>query len=586
MTPSEFQKQFLRLILAAWVIPAVFGLSFLMFIEIFTVDQMISMLTSPLEPIFVLSALTAAYFYFKRISGKICRYIENPEQSSNEEVVQVITGFPHRFWVWFLTYLIVAPVTVIYSAELYSDFVATPIDWFRVNLVALIVSILVGLPIFFLILDLFGKIIVDIPISKPIISIKLKVVLIGALVPLLIDTMLVQYYWTRTGFFSFETFVIWLSLEIVAIIGSLIFAKSFGQSLEPLALMLTEKDHQKINANQEMQPKSIDELGILTIKYRDLLTSLQEKHNALELKSSELEDKVNERTRELKLKTLDLQETNSNLQAAKKELIAHRDNLQVLVENKTHDLEDAKNKAEKANEAKTEFLSNISHELRTPMHAILSYSSLGLRKIDAPKEKLANYFTHIRNSGDRLLGLIDNLLDITKLESGNMEFSFNNENLYSIVNDSIKELSALAGEKNKSLELKSDTNEYIAEVDASAIHQVVLNLLSNALKFSPVEDAIVVSIQKALLESSDSNYLPGIGVSVSNNGVDIPERELNDIFDAFIQSSRTNTGAGGTGLGLSISRSIIEGHHGRIWAENRPEGGAIFQFILPIKQID
>ena len=142
--------------------------------------------------------------------------------------------FPFYFWTIFLIYLLVAPSTVIISAEIYSDFVAFPVDWFRIHLVALIVSIIVGLPIFFLILDLFGRALGPIKLHKPHITIKAKVFMIGALVPLLIDTMLVQYYWSRTGFFTFETFIVWLALELLAIAGSIIFVRSISQSLHPL----------------------------------------------------------------------------------------------------------------------------------------------------------------------------------------------------------------------------------------------------------------------------------------------------------------------------------------------------------------
>ncbi|MGW8229378.1 MAG: hypothetical protein ACWGOW_10775, partial [Gammaproteobacteria bacterium] len=113
--------------------------------------------------------------------------------------------FSLHYWGLFLVYLLLAPASVIISAQIYTDYVAQPVDWFRIHLVALIVSIIVGLPIFFLILDLFGRALRDIEFVRAHITVKTKVFLIGALVPLLIDTMIVQYYWTRTGFFSFET---------------------------------------------------------------------------------------------------------------------------------------------------------------------------------------------------------------------------------------------------------------------------------------------------------------------------------------------------------------------------------------------
>ena len=582
MKPSDFQKQFLILILAAWIIPAIFGLGFLIFIEMFTIGQMLKILTNPIEPIFVLSA----FLYFRKTSQQICSYLNNPNEAACEEVILKIKSFPFNFWLYFLLYLLIAPVTVIYSAELYSDFSATPIDWFRINLVALIVSILVGLPIFFLIIDLFGKIIADIPLSKPIVSIKIKVILIGALVPLLIDTMLVQYYWTRTGFFSTETFVIWLALEIMAIFGSVIFAKSFGQSLQPLELALVENKFANISLDRDMRPNSIDELGILTIKYNELLKHLQDQHNALEKKSIELEDRVIERTKALELKTTDLQTSNDDLLTARSELTAHRDNLQEMVNAKTFDLQKEKEKAVNANQVKTEFLANMSHELRTPMHAILSFSQLGLKRIDGSKEKLETYFSTIRKSGDRLLVLINNLLDISKLESGEFQYTFCENDLCSTTRNCITELSELANSKKISIELLSETSECKAEFDNAAIEQVIVNLLSNALKFSPDNSSILIEIKKDSIATIDSKEQSILHFSICDNGVGIPESEFDNIFNAFIQSSNTKTGAGGTGLGLSISRSIINGHHGKIWVKNRPEDGSEFHFIIPASQTE
>ena len=110
--------------------------------------------------------------------------------------------FAFHFWLFFLTYLLIAAAVTITSAELYTDFAPQPVDWFRINLVALIVSIIVGLPLFFTIFDLFGKYFGPVVLLRPVVTIKTRVFLIGALVPLLIDTMLVQYYWSRTGFFA------------------------------------------------------------------------------------------------------------------------------------------------------------------------------------------------------------------------------------------------------------------------------------------------------------------------------------------------------------------------------------------------
>ena len=148
----------------------------------------------------------------------------------------------------FLVYLIAAPFSVIWAAEIYTDFHAKPVDYFRIELVALIVSIIVGLPIFFMMFDLFGRALGKLELKRPILTIRSKVFLIGALIPLLIDTMLVQYYWTRTGYFNLETIGMWAILEMLAIGGSLIFARSFGLSLAPLQTY-GDVDHPLVQTN-------------------------------------------------------------------------------------------------------------------------------------------------------------------------------------------------------------------------------------------------------------------------------------------------------------------------------------------------
>jgi PAS domain S-box-containing protein len=280
---QTFRKKFRLLIFNAWNVPAIFGLSFILYVKILSVPEMVAVMTHPLEPLFIVAWVSFSLWYFIRFSRPIVAYLENPSEASVGEAIRCIRLFPIHFWSLFLVYLVMAPVSVIWSAELSTGFVAQPVDWFRINMVALIVSIIVGLPIFFLILDLFGKALTGVPLEKPHITIKTKVFLIGALVPLLIDTMLVQYYWSRTGFFTTETFVVWLFLELLAIAGSLIFVRSFGQSLAPLETVF-ESHQPYLGVNLDvLKSQSTDEIGVLTSAYRDVLSNLQIQSEMLEL---------------------------------------------------------------------------------------------------------------------------------------------------------------------------------------------------------------------------------------------------------------------------------------------------------------
>ena len=274
LSADRFQRRFLHLILLAWTIPPVFGLSFLLYIHMFTPAQMGQVLISPLEPGFIVVTLIFALVYFRRLAQPIADYLASPDDEEKAAAALArVRAFPVHFWGVFLIYLLLAPSTVIYSAELYAGFLATPVDWFRIHLVALIVSILVGLPIFFGLFNLFGLALQAIPLQRPVVAIRTKVFLIGALVPLLVDTMLVQYYWTRTGYFTTETFVIWAFLQVLAVAGALMFVRSFGQSLRPLEGVV-EGQNPLLSQQHHLRALSTDELGVLTGRYGGLLEHL------------------------------------------------------------------------------------------------------------------------------------------------------------------------------------------------------------------------------------------------------------------------------------------------------------------------
>jgi len=250
-------------------------------------------------------------------------------------------------------------------------------------------------------------------------------------------------------------------------------------------------------------------------------------------------------------------------------------------------LRDAKHAAEAANEAKSQFLTNMSHELRTPLHGILSFAAFGVKNLaqrqcrqatvetgtgcEQTDRELQEYFQLIQKSGQMLLNLVNDLLDLAKLESGRMEFQFKPVDLEALVLAAVDELHPLAREHGLAIETRS-TSDSLAFADAARLWQVLRNLLGNAIKFSPPGGHIEIE-----LNGRDD----GVEVRVLDQGPGIPEEELEAVFDKFVQSSKTRTGAGGTGLGLAICREILDAHHGRIWAENRPSGGAILTFLVP-----
>ncbi|OHX15417.1 hypothetical protein BI343_01600 [Chromobacterium amazonense] len=237
----------------------------------------------------------------------------------------------------------------------------------------------------------------------------------------------------------------------------------------------------------------------------------------------------------------------------------------------------AKVLAEETSRAKTEFLANMSHELRTPLHAILGFTEMGqLRARSLEDIKLEQYFGRINASGNRLLTLLNDLLDMAKMEVGRMDYSISRNNLSQCLRDACDEITPLAGRSQIRLQLECVPELLIADIDPFRIGQVIRNLLSNAVKFSPA--GADIQVHAKLIEQEGREWAI---VSVEDAGPGIPEKELETIFDKFIQSSTTKTGAGGTGLGLAISREIIHAHHGQIRAQNRPDGGAVFTFCIP-----
>ena len=237
-------------------------------------------------------------------------------------------------------------------------------------------------------------------------------------------------------------------------------------------------------------------------------------------------------------------------------------------------LEQVTQEAQTANQAKSEFLSIMSHELRTPLHGILSFATFGIKKYRSESpDRLLEYFKQIEHCGRTLLQLLNDLLDLAKLESGKMVFEFQPADFHTLVESILQEFHALSSERKITITYKKPKIPHTLNLDSMRITQVLRNLLSNAIKFSLMNGSVEIKTEKL------HNCLR---VSVIDNGIGIPENELELVFQKFTQSSKTQPIFGGSGLGLRICQEILAGHNGRIWARNNAKGGSTFTFELPV----
>ena len=276
---------------------------------------------------------------------------------------------------------------------------------------------------------------------------------------------------------------------------------------------------------------------------------------------------------QLEQRSDELYQAIQTIEQQQKEVRQHRDHLQELVDEKTEDLNQARIRAEEADRAKSEFLANMSHELRTPLHSILSFSQFGMERLGkVDNEKIRSYLEKIHYSGEIQLNLVNDLLDLARLESNSQELFFKQYNLYLLIKSVMAELSSLYENKNIRVSIISEENELYIQCDSSKIMQLIRNLLGNAIKFSPQNSEISIICER----KADS-----IKMTVKDQGPGVPDAEKELIFDKFNQSSRTRTGAGGTGLGLAICAQIIDAHKGQIWVEDTESEGAAFNVILP-----
>lgn len=256
--------------------------------------------------------------------------------------------------------------------------------------------------------------------------------------------------------------------------------------------------------------------------------------------------------------------------------------------------EQTNKKLEKLERLKSEFISIVSHELRTPLTAIKNSLDIILSgKAGALTEHMDKFLNMAKRNSARLSGIINDLLDLSKIEAGKMDFKFENIKIAPVIEYVKSSLEEMAKEKNLDLVLQMQDNSADIYADSRRLEQVLTNLVSNAIKFTPEDGK--VDIRTEVVDAKDINYvemfdaefkqLSGeyLVVCVKDNGIGISNEHLARVFDKFAQIENSlSRKVGGSGLGLPIARQLLESHNGIIWCNSKPEKGSSFYFALPV----
>jgi PAS domain S-box-containing protein len=258
---------------------------------------------------------------------------------------------------------------------------------------------------------------------------------------------------------------------------------------------------------------------------------------------------------------------------------SHRQAAEEKMMNLLHQLNENQEQLRKLDGMKDDFLSTVSHELRTPLTSITGYLKLLTNGTGGPLSDLQKEFavTALRNA-ERLALLVNNLLDLSRLESGRNKLNPSNLPAFKLLDDSVVTVKNLAEQKKITLIRKPDPGpDLMVTVDTEKIIRCLVNFLSNAIKFTPEAGSIYVGAHEGMHVG-----LKGVFLSVQDTGVGIPRADLERVFDKFYQVDNTATRkANGTGLGLAIVKEIVQAHGGDVWAESEEGVGSTFQIFLP-----
>jgi signal transduction histidine kinase/DNA-binding response OmpR family regulator len=335
---------------------------------------------------------------------------------------------------------------------------------------------------------------------------------------------------------------------LVALLVSSIFRRVLADPIVRLAEVARVVSRDKNYSVRATPTRSSHELAILIDAFNEMLAQIQQSESALREGRDKLEQRVQERTAEL--------------EAAKKE-----------VEEFSRSILRAKEEVERGSKFKDKFLSTMSHELRTPLNAVLGFSDLLADERYGPlNERQQRYVKHIHTGGKHLLTLISDILDLSKIEAGRMELSFESLRVATTLGEVISVMQPLAEKKSQVL-IKLAEPDLAVRADSTRLRQILLNLVGNAIKFTP--DGGRIELAARLVQDK-------VRVEVRDNGPGIPPEEQQRIFEAFYRLRESGKKTEGTGLGLAITHRLVELHGGELSLESQVGQGSCFYFSLPM----